>query len=164
MPNSLAPVLRAVGGFLSGELQWFPWVGWRGHVNTSLTNGVPRPEQSSKNDRIITNMKAPWIWPKAPSPPDMRLKQDATLLAASRRWHHHPSVSPLLCSLRWRPLPGCNYRTKTQRGKEAMGPRGGWDARHRTRGVGLYWLPFDFFQGQAQYVSLTQMFFFLIFI
>ena len=54
---------------------------------------------------------------------------------------------------------------KEKRGKGAMGPRGGWDARHRTSGVGLYWLPFDFFQGQAQYVSLTQIFFFfLIFI
>ena len=161
MPNSLAPVPRAVGGFLSGAATVVPLgrVESTSDVSTSVTNGVPRPEQSSKNDLIITNMKALWIWPKAPSPPDMRLKQDATLLVASRRWHRHPSVSPLLCSLRWRPLPGCNYRTKTQRGKEAMGPRGGWDARHRTRGVGLYWLPFDFFQDQVQYVSLTQMFF-----
>ena len=115
-------------GFYQGQLQWFPWVGWRGHVSTSLTNGVPRPEQSSENDLIITNMKAPWIQPKAPSPPNVRLKQDATLLVASRRWHHHPSVSPLLRSLCWRPLPGCNYRTKTQKGKERKGGHGpkGW--------------------------------------
>ena len=49
-------------------------------------------------------------------------------------------------------------RKGVRRGKEVMGPKGGWDARHRTGGVGLYWLPFNFFQSQAQYVSLTQIF------
>ena len=64
-PKSIVTVPNSPEGsgrvFYQGQLQQFPWVEWRGHVSTSLTNGVPRPEQSSKNDVIITNAKALWI-------------------------------------------------------------------------------------------------------